>query len=241
MTQVKRDHENQPDGTPEPDDVEAETDRADDATAVAPEPADAEMDAAAEPRDREAELEAELEQTKERLLRSLAEMENLRRRSEREIEDARKYAITGFARELLDVADSLNHALSSIPDKARENIELIKNLAEGVEMTQKALLGCFERHQIVKITPELGEKFDHNRHQAMYEVESDQHPPGTVAQVLRPGYTIADRLLRPAMVGVAKAPAGGSAAAGSGQAGTRDDAGDGGSDSASGERVDTTA
>jgi len=101
----------------------------------------------------------------------------------------------------------MSRALESIPSKARQNIDLIKNLAEGVEMTEKTLLGSFERHQIVKMTPEPGEKFDHNRHQAMYEVETDQHPPGTIAQVLQPGYMIADRLLRPVLVGVAKAPA----------------------------------
>ena len=86
------------------------------------------------------------------------------------------------------------------------DVGLVKTLAEGVALTQKALAACFERHRIAKVTPEIGEKFDHNRHQAMFEVESDQ-PPGTIAQVLQPGYVIADRLLRPALVGVAKAPA----------------------------------
>lgn len=240
MTQVKQNHENQADApeTPEARDAGAEPEPT--ADEAAPE-VDAEQ--AREPRDRAAELEAELEETKDRLLRTLAEMENLRRRSEREIEDARKYAITGFARELLDVADSLNRALSSIPPRARENIELVSNLAEGVEMTEKALQGCFERHQIARVDPELGEKFDHNRHQAMFEVETGEQPPGTVAQVLRPGYTIADRLLRPAMVGVAKAPAGGQSPPESGGAARGDDGQEGeeGAGGGPGERVDTTA
>jgi molecular chaperone GrpE len=150
------------------------------------------------------ELKAELDETKDRLVRTLAEIENLRRRHARELEDARKYAVSGFARELVDVADNLNRALASVPPKAREKIDLIKNLVEGVAMTERALLGSFERHQIVKVAPEKGDKFDHNRHQAMFEVETDDQPPGTIAQVVQPGYTIADRLLRPAMVGVAK-------------------------------------
>jgi molecular chaperone GrpE len=159
-----------------------------------------------EPPDREAALAAELADTKDRMLRALAEIENLRRRTARELEEARKYAITGFARELLEVDDNLSRALDSIPRRAADEIGFVKTLAEGIGITQKALAACFERHQIAKVTPEIGEKFDHNRHQAMFEVESDQ-PPGTIAQVLQPGYVIADRLLRPALVGVAKAPA----------------------------------
>jgi molecular chaperone GrpE len=156
--------------------------------------------------DRAAALETELADTKDRLLRALAEIENLRRRSAREVDEARKYAIAGFARELLEVDDNLTRALDSIPRHATDEIGFVKTLAEGVAMTQKALAACFERHRIAKVTPEIGEKFDHNLHQAMFEVESDQ-PPGTIAQVLQPGYVIAERLLRPALVGVAKAPA----------------------------------
>ena len=172
----------------------------------APEASPEALEADAPPEDREAALEAELADAKDRMLRALAEMENLRRRSAREIEEARKYAITGFARELLEVDDNLSRALESIPQRAADEIGFVKTLAEGVGLTQKALAACFERHQIAKVTPGIGERFDHNRHQAMFEVESDQ-PPGTVAQVLQPGYVIADRLLRPALVGVAKAPA----------------------------------
>ena len=150
---------------------------------------------------REAELEAELAATKERLLRALAETENLRRRAAREVEEAHKYAITGFARELLEVADNLSRALTSIPPRAREEIEFVRSLADGVALTEKTLLASFERHQIAKVVPELGSRFDHNRHQAMLEIETSEHPPGTVAQVMQPGYVIADRLLRPALVG----------------------------------------
>jgi molecular chaperone GrpE len=172
-------------------------------------------------------LEAELADAKDRMLRALAEVENLRRRSARELDEARKYAITGFARELLEVDDNLSRALDSIPPRAADEIGFAKTLAEGIAMTQKALAACFERHRIAQVRPTIGERFDHNRHQAMFEVESDQ-PPGTIAQVLQPGYVIADRLLRPALVGVAKAPAT--------QAGEPEASGDG-----RGERIDRTA
>ena len=161
---------------------------------------------AAEPSAREIELEAELAAIKERLLRALADTENLRRRTTREVEEAHKYAITGFARELLEVADNLSRALVSIPPRAREEIDFVRSLADGVAITEKSLLASFERHQIAQVVPELGSRFDHNRHQAMLEVASGEHPPGTIAQVMQPGYVIADRLLRPALVGVAKAP-----------------------------------
>jgi molecular chaperone GrpE len=180
--------------------------------APTPEPAAAEVEpsvdagAPGEPSPREAELAAELATTKERLLRALAETENLRRRAAREVEEAHKYAITGFARELLEVADNLSRALASIPPHAREQSGLVGSVADGVALTEKSLLAAFERHQIAKVVPELGQRFDHNRHQAMLEIETADHPPGTIAQVMQPGYVIADRLLRPALVGVAKAP-----------------------------------
>jgi molecular chaperone GrpE len=169
-------------------------------------PAEAEPEVPSEPSQREIELEAELAATKERLLRALADTENLRRRSAREVEEAHKYAITGFARELLEVADNLSRALVSIPPRARDEIDFVRSLADGVAMTEKSLLTSFERHQIAKVVPELGSRFDHNRHQAMLEIATSEHPPGTIAQVMQPGYVIADRLLRPALVGVAKAP-----------------------------------
>lgn len=221
---MKHPEREDPNRASEPEDktgqAEAPTDAAPEASSEALEP-----DSPAE--GREEALEAELADAKDRMLRALAEVENLRRRSARELDEARKYAITGFARELLEVDDNLSRALDSIPQRAADEIGFAKTLAEGVAMTQKALAACFERHQIAKVMPEIGEKFDHNRHQAMFEVESDQ-PPGTIAQVLQPGYVIADRLLRPALVGVAKAPAT--------QAGEPGSSGD-----ASGERIDRTA
>jgi molecular chaperone GrpE len=189
---------------------EPETEQATDAAPQeVEEPTEAAAEAAPEEArsPREAELEAELQDTKDRLLRALAETENLRRRTMRDLEEAHKYAISNFARELLEVADNLSRALDAVPPRAREEIEFVKNLADGIVLTEKALLSAFERHQIAKVVPEIGDKFDHNRHQAMFEVATSEQPPGTIAQVLQPGYTIADRLLRPALVGVAKAPA----------------------------------
>ncbi|MGH6912859.1 MAG: nucleotide exchange factor GrpE [Geminicoccales bacterium] len=199
-------------------------------------PGQAEPAEAQEPAARVAELEAELGATKDRLLRALADLENLRRRTERELDEARKYAITGFARELLEVADNLSRALQTIPDSARGDIGFVRNLAEGIEMTEKALMASFERHQIARVEPAPGDRFDHNRHQAMYEVETDQHAPGSIAQVLQPGYTIADRLLRPAMVGIAKSPSAGAGGSGDGEAGAAEDSG-----ARPGRRLDTTA
>ena len=156
--------------------------------------------------DRLAALETELAETKDRMLRAMADVENTRRRASRETEEARKYAVTGFARELLEVADNLSRALDSVPDDARRN-EQVKPLVEGVELTQKSFAACFEKHKITKVEPAVGDRFDHNQHQAMFEVETADHAPGLVVQVMQVGYVIADRLLRPALVGVAKKPA----------------------------------
>ena len=208
---------------------------------------DSEQPAAAEaapeaPRSpREAELEAELADTKDRLLRALAETENLRRRAVRDLDEAHKYAITNFARELLEVADNLSRALDAVPPRARDEIEFIKNLADGIAITEKALLTAFERHQIAKVTPEIGARFDHNRHQAMFEVETAAQPAGTVAQVLQPGYTIADRLLRPALVGVAKAPGAKPSGPDGDEGAERAAEAEDDASAQAGERVDTTA
>ena len=147
-------------------------------------------------------LEAELAEHKDRLLRALAETENTRRRAQREREDAAKYAISGFAKDLLSAADNLRRALDSLPEDAAGD-ERTRNLLAGVAATERELLTAFERHGIRRIDPG-GEPFDHNFHQAMYEVERREEPPGTIVEVLQPGYLIHDRLLRPAMVGVAK-------------------------------------
>ena len=156
--------------------------------------------------DRLIELEAELAETKDRMLRAMADVENMRRRAARDSEEARKYAVTGFARELLEVADNLARALESVPDEVRAS-EQVKPLVEGIELTQKSLATCFEHNKITRVDPVIGDRFDHNRHQAMFEVETAEHAPGSVVQVMQKGYVIADRLLRPAMVGVAKKPA----------------------------------
>ena len=151
-----------------------------------------------------ASLEAEVGDLKDKLLRALAEVENVRRRAQKEVGDSAKYGPSSLARELFPVADNLRRALDAVPADARESSEPIKNLLIGVEMTEKELLAAFERSGIKRIDP-AGEKFDHNFHQAMMEVPTNDQPPGTVVQVMQVGYVLHDRLLRPAMVGVAKA------------------------------------
>jgi molecular chaperone GrpE len=154
------------------------------------------------PETRAAELEAELADYKDRLLRALAETENVRRRAQREREDASKYAIAGFAKDLLSAADNLRRALESLPEPEAKD-ERTRNLLAGVAATERELLGVFERHGIKRIDPK-GESFDHNFHQAIFEIERSDQPGGSVVEVLQPGYVLHDRLLRPAMVGVSK-------------------------------------
>jgi molecular chaperone GrpE len=151
---------------------------------------------------RAADLEAELAEYKDRLLRALAETENVRRRAQREREDASKYAIAGFAKDLLSAADNLRRALESLPESEAKD-ERTRSLLAGVAATERELLGVFERHGIKRIDPK-GESFDHNFHQAIFETERPGQPSGSVVEVLQPGYVLHDRLLRPAMVGVAK-------------------------------------
>ena len=154
------------------------------------------------PETRSTELEAELAEYKDRLLRALAETENVRRRAQREREDASKYAIAGFAKNLLSAADNLRRALESLPESEAKD-ERTRSLLAGVAATERELLGAFERYGIKRIDPR-GEAFDHNFHQAIFEVERPDQPSGSVVEVLQPGYVLHDRLLRPAMVGVAK-------------------------------------
>lgn len=156
--------------------------------------------------ERLAQTEAELAESKDRLLRALAESENQRRRAQRDREDAQRYAASSFAKELLDVADNLRRALASV-DLTDVQDERTKGLLEGVAATERALLAAFERHGIRRIEPQPGERFDVNLHQAMFEVENSGQPAGSVVQVLQTGYQMHDRLLRPALVGVAKAEA----------------------------------
>jgi molecular chaperone GrpE len=174
-------------------------------------PADA---AAMDPASRVAELEAEVADLRDKALRALAEGENVRRRAQRDKEDAFKYAVTAFAREMLTVADNLARALASV-DRAAVADDATKALVEGVEMTERAMLAAFERAGIRRIETS-GRRFDHNLHEAMLEMDDPAKPQGTVVQEFEPGYLLNDRLLRPAKVAVAKggppAPAEGAAA-----------------------------
>lgn len=168
-----------------------------------PEEPAAEPEAIPEEADPLALLEAEAASLKDQLLRALAETENLRRRSQRERDDAVKYAAAPLIRDIIEVADNLRRALEAVPAEAVEADEHLKTLMTGVELTEKALLSVFERHHIVKIDP-LGERLDPHFHEAIFEVPDPSRPAGTVAQVVRAGYRLHDRLLRAAQVGVAK-------------------------------------
>ncbi|MDX5985628.1 nucleotide exchange factor GrpE [Sphingomonas echinoides] len=153
-------------------------------------------------KERVAKLEADLADAKSQVLYAHAEAQNVRRRAEKEAADARAYAATAFARDLLSVADNLARGLDAIPAELRED-EKFKGLVAGLDATGRELEAVFQRHGIKKMTT-IGEKLDPNFHQAMFEVPSDQ-PVGTVVQEMQSGYMIKDRLLRPALVGVAKA------------------------------------
>lgn len=166
----------------------------DDAAAAVSEPADDSTPAKAQ----------EIAGLKDRLLRALAEMENLRRRTEREVADARHYGIASFARDILGVADNMQRAMQALDAELREKADsTVQALLDGVELTERELLKVLEKHGIKKIEP-LGEKFDPHLHQAMYEVPDASAPAGSVVQVVQPGYVIADRVLRPALVAIAK-------------------------------------
>jgi molecular chaperone GrpE len=165
----------------------------DQATSTAAEPSTAELIAA---------LEAEKADLKDKVLRTLAEMENLRRRTEREVADARTYGVTKFARDMLGVADNLRRALDSLPEQTRASLEgAAKGMVEGVELTEKELLKALETHGVRKLDP-LGQKFDPNMHQAMFEAPDPTQAKGHVVAVVQSGFAIGDRVLRPALVGV---------------------------------------
>ncbi|MES5044963.1 nucleotide exchange factor GrpE [Rhizobium nepotum] len=149
-------------------------------------------------------LRAENADLRDKFLRLAAEMDNLRRRTEREVKDAKSYSLAGFARDMLAVSDNLRRALEAIPDELKTNGEAgLSGLIEGVEMTERSMLSTLERHGVKKIDAE-GQKFDPNFHQAMFEIPNPAVPNNTVLQVVQAGFTIGDRVLRPAMVGVAK-------------------------------------
>lgn len=164
----------------------------------------------AEGQDNQADFEAfmrlakENEELKDRALRLAAEMENLRRRTQREVTDAKSYAVANFARDMLSVSDNMRRALDAIPAEAKASDDAgFKALIEGVEMTERDMLGALERHGVKRLAPE-GERFDPNFHQAMFEIPNPDVPNNTVLQVVQTGYVIGERVLRPAMVGVSK-------------------------------------
>ena len=149
-------------------------------------------------------LDRELAEAKDRLLRALADMDNMRKRTEREVADARVYGISNFARDILGVADNMHRAMQALDDESRAKAdEATKALLEGVELTERELINVLEKHGVTKVEP-LGQKFDPNRHQAMYEIEDASVPSGSVIQVMQAGYLIGERVLRPALVAVSK-------------------------------------
>jgi molecular chaperone GrpE len=149
-------------------------------------------------------LAKEVAELKDRLLRTLAEMENLRRRTEREVVDARAYGVTSFARDILAVADNMERAMKALDDEIRDKADAgVKALLDGVELTERELIKVMEKHGVKKVEPQ-GQKFDPNLHQAMFELPDASVPAGTIVQVMQPGYTIGERVLRPALVGLAK-------------------------------------
>ena len=147
-------------------------------------------------------LNEEIQDLKDQRLRAAAELENLRKRAEKDQSDALKYGVSNFAKEIISIKDNIERAQSSISDDVRSNND-VKSVVEGLDLIAQSAVSTFEKIGIKKIES-LNEKFDHNLHQAMMEIENDQVEPGTIVQELIPGYKLHDRLLRPAMVGVAK-------------------------------------
>ena len=170
---------------------------------VSEEPKDQE-EAEISPEDLIEKLNEEITSLKDQRLRAIAELENFRKRAEKDQSDALKYGISNFAKEIITIRDNIERAQSSISDEAKNN-EAIKSVIEGIDLIAQSVVSTFEKIGIKKIES-LNEKFDHNLHQAMMEIENDELEPGTIVQELIPGYTLHDRLLRPAMVGVSKKP-----------------------------------
>lgn len=167
---------------------------------------DAALAVPADPREAALEtLKLEAAQLKDQLVRQFAETENVRKRGQKQIEDTAKYAVGNFAKEIVGVADNLRRALDSVSKLAPEDVAAAAPVLDGVALTERELLKTLEKFGIKPVDPE-GQRFDPNLHQAVFEVPTDQAEPGTVVNVVQRGYTLYDRLLRPAMVGVAKAP-----------------------------------
>jgi len=153
----------------------------------------------------EADLQAEIDDLRERLQRAMAETENVRRRADRERQETQKYAATGFAKDLLGVADNLRRAIDAVSQEEAESNETLRTLLEGVQMTERELHEAFDKHHIKPIQAVPGQKFDPHYHEAMFEVPTNEQNPGTIVHILQTGYMLHDRLLRPTRVGVAKA------------------------------------
>ena len=168
---------------------------------VSEEPKDQE-EAEISPEDLIEKLNEEITSLKDQRLRAIAELENFRKRAEKDQSDALKYGISNFAKEIINISDNIERAQSSISVEAKNN-EAIKSVIEGIDLIAQSVVSTFEKIGIKKIES-LNEKFDHNLHQAMMEIENEELEPGTIVQELIPGYTLHDRLLRPAMVGVSK-------------------------------------
>ena len=203
-TENNKPEDNQPDETGQaPEDQAADAGKA-------------EHDGETTPEEAISRLTAELDSMRDKLLRALAEAENTRRRSEKEVKDTRDYAVSSFAKDMLDVADNLSRAVGAVDDASLDNApDAVKNLVEGVAMTEKAMLSKMERHGVKKVDPQPGDAFDPHRHQAVAQIPSDQ-PNGRIASVMQTGFVIGDRTLRAAMVAVS---AGGGSGGGEGVGG----------------------
>jgi molecular chaperone GrpE len=183
--------------------AEAEAESEEEALADANQYSEVSGDGETSPHDRIAQLEEEVSAMRDQMLRALAEAENTRRRAERDRQEATKYGAVGLARDLLSVSDNLRRALEAVPEEARDSVGWAKDLVTGVELIEREFRDAFAKHGVARLDP-LGEPFDHNFHQAMFEIEDPEKPAGTVVQLLQPGYRLHDRLLRAAMVGVSK-------------------------------------
>ncbi len=184
-------------------DAEVEAEAGDEAADDAPEAEEIEQQEAGELEAEEEAPEAQIADLNDKLLRALAENENVRRRAQRDKEDASKYAIANFAREMVSVSDTLKRAMDSVDAETRENDPAVEQIMVGLEMTGREIQNIFERFGIRTIQA-LGQKFDHNQHEAMFEVDDKSQPSGTVVQEVETGFMLHDRLLRPAKVGVSK-------------------------------------
>lgn len=167
-------------------------------------------------------LTAELDSMRDKLMRALAEADNARKRATRDVADARSYAVSSFAKDMLDVSDNLARAMASADEAALADVpDSVKNLVEGVAMTEKALISKMERHGVKKVDPQPGDTFDPHKHQAVAQIPSD-HGAGKIANVMQTGFVIADRTLRAAMVAVSSGPAAGDGDASGGSGGNVD-------------------